>query len=106
MGKPKTKKKAGRITGWLPMAGFTLAAERPGGILGITVGMTNGLFAAVAVSTPSSSEDVDDLLSDHGHKNLGKFLTLAGAERACEAFAKDWIKGTPIDRCGCEEIAG
>lgn len=95
-----------KIAGWFPSSAFILAAKRPGATLGVTIGLNSESksFGVIALSTPSLDSSIDAILEEHAHKNLGEFQSLFAAAAAAEAFVADWIKGTPIDRCGCKEM--
>ncbi len=57
-----------------------------------------GLWMAMAVETNATT--TAGVLEQHGHKDLGTFLTIPLALEAADAFGDGWAKGA----CECAEI--
>jgi len=62
------------------------------------------LWAAVAIEMPHGGS-AKDFLTNHAHVDLGKFKSLALAQKAAQKFMGAWAKGkNKPAKCACPEI--
>lgn len=92
---------------WIEVRNYSALLRKGKRALVVSIFQVPGdAFNAVALETTVAAArgGLDGVLDEHGHKVLGKDLSLEQAKKACREFAKKWMTKRRAKKCVCKEI--
>jgi hypothetical protein len=93
---------------WFVVPNLALAVPSATHILVLNIiEHATGVWSAAALVTPFvRGGSVQQVFDNHAHEAFGDFRTVKAAKRACEKYARAWLRKQPQRaQCACESIA-